>query len=158
MVQNMNRYEFIEKLRAALSGRVTQSVLNENIRFYEEYLDTEIRKGRSEEEVLGEIGDPRLLAKTITEASKQAAGSVYEEEIIEDGESSQSNSHTRTRVKVNGKNFRLPTWVLLLVTVLVILFVITIICTLLSVLIPILVPLFLLIMAAQIVMILLRRR
>lgn len=153
----MNRYEFIEKLRAALSGRVTQSVLNENIRFYEEYLDTEIRKGRSEEEVLGEIGDPRLLAKTIIEASKQAAGSAYEE-IIEDGAGGYSGEQPRAKVKVNGKDFRLPTWVFLLVTVLVILLVITIICTVLSVLIPILVPLFLFIMAVQIVMILVRRK
>ncbi len=71
----MNRYEFIEKLRMALSGKATQSTINENIRYYEEYLDTEIRKGRTESEVVASLGDPRLLAKTIVDAARRSGQS-----------------------------------------------------------------------------------
>ena len=62
----MNRFEFTEVLRKSLSGRVDYRVVNENVAYYENYIDTEMRKGRSEEDVLGELGDPRLLAKTIS--------------------------------------------------------------------------------------------
>ena len=55
----MTRFEFTESLRKALSGRVNHRVVNENVAYYEHYIDAEIKKGRSEEDVLGGLGDPR---------------------------------------------------------------------------------------------------
>ena len=76
----MTKFEFSEKLRKALSGRVSHVVVNENVAYYERYIDTEIKKGRSEKEVLEELGDPRLIAKTIIdtagEEAKEAAGKL----------------------------------------------------------------------------------
>ena len=68
----MDRIEFIEKLQRALAGGVNSSQVAENVRYYQEYIDVEMRKGRSEEEVLTSLGDPRLLAKSIIEANKRA--------------------------------------------------------------------------------------
>ena len=68
----MDRTEFIERLQRALAGGVNSSRVAENVQYYREYIDMEIRKGRSEEEVLGSLGDPRLLAKSIIEANKRA--------------------------------------------------------------------------------------
>ena len=65
----MTKFEFSEKLRKALSGRVSHVVVNENVSYYERYIDTEIKKGRSEKEVLEELGDPRLIAKTIIDTA-----------------------------------------------------------------------------------------
>lgn len=70
----MNRYEFISALRAALSGKVPSTTVEDNVQYYEEYIEVQLRQGKGEEEVLSELGDPRLLAKTIIEANKYAEG------------------------------------------------------------------------------------
>lgn len=70
----MNRYEFINALRAALGGKVPATTVEDNIQYYEEYIEVQLRQGRSEAEVLETLGDPRLLARTIIEANKYAEG------------------------------------------------------------------------------------
>ena len=61
----MNKQQFIEALRIALNGNVSPTLVEENISFYEDYINTEIRCGKSEDEVLRALGDPRLIARTI---------------------------------------------------------------------------------------------
>ena len=58
----MDRQEFLEKLRLSLNGRLPAQAVAEHISYYEDYINTEIRKGKSEEEVVGMLGDPRLIA------------------------------------------------------------------------------------------------
>ena len=65
----MNREEFIQELRRTLQGNVSVALVNENVRFYDNYIIEEMRKGRTEETVLQELGNPRLLAKTIIDTS-----------------------------------------------------------------------------------------
>ena len=61
----MNRNEFIDKLQRTLAGGLNCNQVADNVRYYQDYIDTEIRKGRSEADVLAGLGDPRLLAKSI---------------------------------------------------------------------------------------------
>ena len=68
----MSRQEFLQRLRDTLVGEVPGNVIEENIRYYDEYIRTEAAKGLTEEEVTGSIGDPRLIAKTIMEAEENA--------------------------------------------------------------------------------------
>ena len=154
----MNRYEFIEKLRAALTGKTTQSVINENIRYYEEYLDTEIRKGKSEEAVITELGDPRLLAKTIIEAGRRAGQNAYSFQTVDDVVDFSREEESSKTIHFNGKTYRLPVWAAALVLVLAVVVVVTVIGAVLSVLLPIFLPLLLLGMAVQIVALLLRKK
>lgn len=63
----MTREEFLRELRIALQGRIPQSQVNEHLKYYENYIMEESRKGRTEEEVIAEIGNPRLAAKTLTD-------------------------------------------------------------------------------------------
>lgn len=70
----MSRQEFLQRLREALLGEVSGSVIEENIRYYDEYIRTEAQKGLSEEEVTASIGDPRLIARTIMDAEENGAG------------------------------------------------------------------------------------
>lgn len=70
----MNRYEFINALRTALNGKTPATTVEDNVQYYEEYIDVQLRQGKSEEEVLSALGDPRLLARTIIEANKYAEG------------------------------------------------------------------------------------
>lgn len=77
----MNRSEFLNELRIALQGEISQANVNENLRYYENYIIEESRKGRSEEDIIVELGNPRLIAKTIIETTDQlnTDNSVYEE-------------------------------------------------------------------------------
>ena len=80
----MNRTEFIDKMRAALTGNVNHNKIEENIRFYHDYIDMEVKKGRDEQDVVLGMGDPRLIAKTIIEANKAAGDGSAEENTIYD--------------------------------------------------------------------------
>lgn len=74
----MSRQEFLDTLRRALSGSLSSSLVAENMAYYNEYISSEMRKGRSEEEVMAALGDPRLIARTIIETSGgEDAGSGY---------------------------------------------------------------------------------
>lgn len=70
----MDRYEFISILRTALTGKVPATTVEDNVQYYEEYIATQLRQGKGEEEILAALGDPRLLARTIIEANKFAEG------------------------------------------------------------------------------------
>ena len=65
----MTKDAFLEELKEALDGNVSPALLNENIRYYDEYIETERLKGRSEGEILYSLGDPRLIARTIIDTA-----------------------------------------------------------------------------------------
>ncbi len=132
----MDRAEFIDRLQRALSGGVNSSQVGEHVRYYREYIDKEIRKGRSEEEVLGSLGDPRLLAKSIIEANKRAdviegTNRNYDEEAPEDMFERQTNI---------GRVIRMPGWLIALIAVVIVLLIIGVAFSLISVLAPIMIP------------------
>lgn len=70
----MRKSEFLKELEAALNGEIPAAAVSENLRYYDNYISQETAKGRSEAEVIEEIGSPRLIAKTIIDSS-EAAGS-----------------------------------------------------------------------------------
>ena len=47
----MNKQEFIDRLRSALNGRIPPSMVAENVNYYEDYINMEVRKGKTEAEV-----------------------------------------------------------------------------------------------------------
>ena len=61
----MSKQDLLSTLKRSLKGKVSEQELSENLAYYEEYIGQETASGRSEEEVLEELGDPRILAKTI---------------------------------------------------------------------------------------------
>ena len=77
----MRKTEFLQELREALDGEVSASVIQSNISYYDQYISQEASKGRSEEDVIEEIGSPRLIARTIIDSSEGAGetgqGSPY---------------------------------------------------------------------------------
>ena len=75
----MNKQDFINRLRAALNGSVSPNVVAENVNFYNNYIDAEIFSGKSEEEVLRMLGDPRLIAKTIIATNSPSGQGSYQE-------------------------------------------------------------------------------
>lgn len=43
----MNRQEFVDRLKVSLSGKVSPGQVEENARYYEDYINTRIRLGLS---------------------------------------------------------------------------------------------------------------
>lgn len=78
----MNKYEFITNLQRHLTGKISPEKLMEITQYYRDYIDTQVRKGNREEDVLDALGDSRLLAKTIVaaEGGSQQGSTVYESE------------------------------------------------------------------------------
>ncbi|MBE5869580.1 MAG: DUF1700 domain-containing protein [Lachnospiraceae bacterium] len=64
----MTKQDFLNELRSLLTGEIEQKAVEEHIRYYEEYISARIRQGEAEEEVLRQLGNPRLIARTIVDA------------------------------------------------------------------------------------------
>ncbi|MCM1187418.1 MAG: DUF1700 domain-containing protein [Lachnoclostridium sp.] len=131
----MNRQEFIEKLRMALNGRLSQTAVADNVNYYEDYINVEIRKGRTEEDVLASLGDPRLIAKTIIQTNGGAGADMTQSVEYRNMESDNFyniGSDNLPRI------FRIPGWLATLIVIIVTLLVFAIIFSVLSFLAPVL--------------------
>lgn len=70
----MTRQEFIEVLSSKLAEDLSSDEILSQIHYYEGYIDGEKSRGRSEEEILDDLGDPYMIARTILEAPGSDAG------------------------------------------------------------------------------------
>lgn len=81
----MNRQEFLDTLRRALYGKIDDFALSDHMQYYENYISQEVASGKSEQEVLQELGDPRLIARTILETAG-VKSSYVEYTVTDEGE------------------------------------------------------------------------
>ena len=151
----MNKQEFVDRLRMALNGRVSPSLVMDNVNYYEDYINTEIRKGRTEEEVLESLGDPRLIARTIIQTNGGDNRSGYRNTVYGNGEyreaGGQQNAHHNYNTdaqetygthqnKVANVFAKLPGWVWLILGILVVVLIFSAVFSVLSFLAPVLIP------------------
>ena len=87
----MTRQEFIRKLQEALNGKLDAATIQDHLKFYDDYIIEEMRKGKSEQEVLELLGDPWAIAKTIVDASDGT-----DEEVVYENRSPFNNSYNQT--------------------------------------------------------------
>lgn len=103
----MRKEEFLEKLRARLSQTMSQQEVAAQIRYYENYIQEQMQNGRSEEEVLAELGDPLLIAKTLMDVQEtqeeysRPETNVYEERGGQESGDTQRELH-RMEIKTRG--------------------------------------------------------
>lgn len=78
----MTRQEFLHELRIALQEEMSRETVEGHVKYYSDYITEEARKGSGEEEVIGRLGSPRLIAKTLIDTAGQFGSSFgqYEEE------------------------------------------------------------------------------
>ncbi len=133
----MNREEFLQGLQSALSGEVPQNVVQENLRYYDDYIRGERQKGRTEEDVMSELGDPRLIARTIIDTTPGAGEGAYEESVSYD---SAGSEQTGGNSSVHYYDLSKWYWKVLgiVIVVLVVMFLVAIVSGILSLLIPML--------------------
>lgn len=90
----MNKEEFLAELREYLSGRMSPADIESNVDYYRAYIEGEIMKGRSEAEVLEELGPARLIAKTLTSSLKDENTHAYNGPHHSSGQGGQSGGHS----------------------------------------------------------------
>ena len=128
----MRKNEFLEELRVALSSDLPNSAIQENINYYRDYINTEISNGRTEEDVMDELGDPWIIARTI----KDTSGYTNESEVVFETD---ENGYTKESTqKVPSDTWRMIKGVLILIAVLLVVF--TIIKGVIRIVLPIAVP------------------
>lgn len=102
----MYRTEFLDILRTQLSGQMHEGKIAAHLRYYEDYIQSKVRAGTPEDEVIAQLGDPRLIAKTLLDTD--TGEEVYEESR------SYSESDTGDYEKQEEKNWKkklnLSTW------------------------------------------------
>ena len=126
----MTKQEFLDGLRRSLSAGLDAAEINEHIRYYTEYIDSQLRKGIPESEVMASLGEPRLIAKTLL--GMEGVESPTEEYVEEE---SVGNSGERY-FNIGGKIIRLPGWLFTILVCVVSFFVLTIVFALLTRLVP----------------------
>ncbi len=137
----MTKQEFLSTLRAALSGRLTAGLVEENVAYYEDYINTQIRLGNNEASVLSALGDPRLIAKSIITANSEESES---DTMHDDGKEQTYGREDGYRTQVRGTAFprvmAMPVWAWMIVGVLIVVLILSALFSLVSFLLPILLP------------------
>lgn len=97
----MKKKEFLGRLYDVLCESIDKSEAMLHINYYEDYINSEIKKGRKEEEIVEELGNPRLIAKSIL----SAGSSAYKySNVVDDKNNAQENAKSDIKMKLNGKN------------------------------------------------------
>ncbi|MGN0365418.1 MAG: DUF1700 domain-containing protein [Suilimivivens sp.] len=78
----MTKQEFLLQLQRTLNGSIGSNEAESHVSYYREYIEIEMRKGRTEEEVTTELGDPKLIAKSIADALQYRDGSKIKDQCF----------------------------------------------------------------------------
>ena len=126
----MTKQDFLDGLRRSLSAGLEPEQINEHIRYYSDYIDSQIRKGIAEEEVMASLGEPRWIAKTILgmEESENVTEEYVEEDTVADAKYRYFN--------INGKTVKLPSLLFTILVCVLCFFVLTIVFSLMTRLLP----------------------
>lgn len=135
----MDKNEFIDKLQRALASGLSSGQVAENVRYYQEYIDSEVRKGKSEDEVMAGLGDPRLLAKSIIEANKHAGTNYGSNRGYDEEMSADTQETDRDRMSSGGKAVMLPGWLILLIVTVAVILIIGVVTSLLAFFAPVII-------------------
>lgn len=72
----MTKIEFLEELKLTLEEELPYKEVENNLRFYQEYFNNK-NYATSENEIIEQLGNPRLIAKTIIDTYKISQGPMY---------------------------------------------------------------------------------
>jgi len=86
----MDRGEFLSVLRESLEGFIPMEDVEKNIQFYRNYFE---ESEQTDREVIEELGDPRLIARTIIDAYKASKGPMADY-FTEQARSEYSREHS----------------------------------------------------------------
>lgn len=106
----MTKEEFIKELRESLYTEIPSIEIENNVRYYNEYIDNQTSSGKTMNQVMEELGDPRLIARTITETSKlgkanfnNVHNNVYQETYSDTTDTYNNNADYNRTYTFDGK-------------------------------------------------------
>ncbi len=108
----MYHNKFLSSLREALEGNMSEQAIKDNIQYYKTYIEDEVKKGRTEKEVIEELGDPWIIAKTLIESP---GGEQTYESTVEDNVNRYEEQQNKVHI------FGLDTWWKKLLLILIVL-------------------------------------
>lgn len=77
----MREKEFLDTLKDQLSGYLPEQKVNSHIKYYKEYIETQIKNGSTEEEIIKKLGSPLLIAKTLLDTAEEDVYYMEQEEV-----------------------------------------------------------------------------
>lgn len=111
----MDRAQFLETLRSQLTGKMHAEKIEAHLRYYEDYIQSQVRGGKSEADVLAALGDPRLIARTLLDTDTSSPDENGEEAYAY-SDSRQKQGYSETGYGYEQQNLRkkrrldLSTW------------------------------------------------
>ena len=140
----MSKTEFLDILYNQLSGRMPEGNVAAHVQYYRNYIEDEQQKGRTETDILNDLGDPRLIARTLLDTEVGAGnpqnGSTYSA-IYNEADSYynkyDSSDSARGHVKKHSFKLDLSTWYGKVAVILIAAVVLLLLVTILGVLIPV---------------------
>ena len=126
----MSKQEFLDSLRRSLSSGLEAQEINDHIRYYSDYIDSQIRMGTAEEEVMASLGEPRLIAKTLLGMENIE---TVTEEYVEDENQADANYRY---FNIQGKQFKVPGWLFTILVCVISFVVLTLVFALMTKLLP----------------------
>lgn len=142
----MSKKEFLDILYNQLSGQMPEGSVAAHVQYYCNYIEDEQQKGRTETDILNDLGDPRLIARTLLDTEVGAGnpqnGSTYSA-IYNEADSYynkyDSSDSARGHVKKHSFKLDLSTWYGKVAVILIAAVVLLLLVTILGVLIPVMI-------------------
>lgn len=111
----MNKKEFLDILYEQLSGQMPEGNVAAHVQYYRNYIEDAVTQGRTETEVLNELGDPRLIARTLLDTDSTASGNPqttgsYSEPYTDNSYEYDNGSSGSKKVKSRSFHIDLSTW------------------------------------------------
>jgi uncharacterized membrane protein len=103
----MTKNEFLDGLKIALSGELPNEEIESNIAFYDDYIRSK-SSNSLESDVINQLGDPRLIAKTIIETYQISHGPMYghtRNERYQEADTTNNYGHSKEYDNNNGSNY-----------------------------------------------------
>ncbi len=114
----MKKQEFLEKLYDALCESMDKSEAQIHVKYYKQYIEEKVREGKKEKDVIAELDNPRLIAKSLIEAGDDAF--KYSDDVGEDKfEYDDANKNMYENIGISPKG-RLYLWGVGILVVLII--------------------------------------
>lgn len=132
----MGKEEFVQELRDCLYGEVKERVILDSVSYYRSYIEEQIRSGKSEQQVLDELGDASFIAKSIIDANERESQkrTTVEEEDINFGDPYEEMEKEERRQQIETKASRIVHWI---IAIAVLVIIVTIVATVARILLPI---------------------
>ena len=142
----MNKKEFLDILYNQLSDQMPEGSVAAHVQYYRNYIEDEQQKGRTETDIINELGDPRLIARTLLDtevgAGNPQTGSTYSSTYSEgtSGYNKYDSSYSAQKhVKKHSFKLDLSTWYGKVAVILIAAVVLLLLVTILGVLIPVMI-------------------